>query len=328
MRIAIIGTGLSGLATGYFLLRNSMQIDLTFFDPLGIGGGTSGMAAGLMHPYAGASAKLNLHGLEGFQATSQLLELASEKMEKSIAISQGLLRIAITDQQKSQYRETAEKYDNITWCEAAETQQKNPGLSLHPGIFIPKSITVNCPLYLEGLWKACEEKGATLQRSTVNSIDELKDFDQIVVAAGAFVNKLLLNLSVTQVKGQVIELAWPNSLAPLPFALNSQAYLLMDRKKNTCIAGATYERDFNSTLPDVDYAAKDILPKAAALIPAVQGASILGCKAGIRASTPDHMPIIQKVDHKCWVITGMGSKGLLYHALYAEKLALMIKGKG
>lgn len=93
---------------------------------------------------------------------------------------------------------------------------------------------------------------------------------------------------------------------------------------NICIEGATYERNFNSTSTDIDYATKDILPKVLDLIPALEGSTIVGVKAGMRASTPDHMPIIQKIGSKCWVITGMGSKGLLYHALYAEKLAEMI----
>lgn len=328
MKIAIVGTGFSGLATGWFLLKKSTHkkpLKITFFDPEGIGGGASGMAAGLMHPYAGASAKLNRKGVEGYLATCKLLDLASEKMGMTLSNRQGLLRLAVTDRQRNEYRLAAEKYDDITWWEAEVVIQKFPGLSSHPGIFIESSVTVDCPLYLQGLWKACEERGARLVKSRVNALDDLKDFDQIVLALGFSTNRLLdVPLPIAEVKGQVIELAWPKTLEPLPFALNSQAYLLMNNEKKSCFVGATYERDFESVLPDISYASKDILPKALVLIPALQGASIQGCKAGVRASTPDHMPIIQNVNSKCWVITGMGSKGLLYHALYAEKLADLI----
>lgn len=327
MHIAIIGTGLSGLATGYFLLRNSSHpIHITFFDPLGIGGGTSGMAAGLLHPYAGASAKLNRFGHEGYTATCQLLDKVSKKLGKPVASYEGLLRLAITDRQNTEYQLAADTHEFITWWGAEEVIQKIPGSSFYPGIFIKKAISVDCRSYLEGLWKICEEKGAQLEKSAVNKIEELKNFAQIVIATGASSNRLLtsMQLPITEVKGQVIELVWPKHLDPLPCALNSQAYLLMNREQASCLVGATYERNFDSTLTDVDYASKDILPKATALIPGLQEASILGCRAGIRASTPNHMPIVQKVDAKCWVITGMGSKGLLYHALYAEKLAHMI----
>lgn len=329
MRIALIGIGLSGLATGWFLLKNfSMgeNFALTFFDSAGIGGGTSGMAAGLLHPFVGASAKLNRHGLEGYSATKKLLDLASEKLGKPVFNPCGLLRLAITERQKHEYRLSAESNQELIWQVAEETQKKIPSMGFHPGIFNKNSITVDCPLYLEGLWRACQERGATFEKRSIDSLDELKDFDHIVLAAGALVNKLLpaSPLPITAVKGQVIELAWPKDLPPLPFALSSQAYLLMDKEKNSCIAGATYERNFDSALSDISYASKDIMPKAAALIPALKDVSILSCKAGVRASTPDHMPIVQKVGSKCWVITGMGSKGLLYHALYGEQLAAMI----
>lgn len=327
MKIALIGAGLSGLATGWFLLNSSKnQIHITFFDPSGIGGGASGMAAGLMHPYSGASAKLNRYGLEGYQTTLNLLHLVSEKIGESVIIGEGLWRIALTERQKNEYRLSSEKHEDIEWFEAEELKQKIPSLSFHPGIFIRNSVTINCPNYLEGLWRACEEKGAILKKQLVNSLDELENFDKIIIAAGASVNTLLQygKLPITGVKGQILEVAWPKSLEPLPHALNSYAYLLMDKEKNRCNIGATYERNYESISPNLCEAEKDIMPKAIALIPLLEGASILGCKAGIRASTPDHLPLIQQIGVKYWVITGMGSKGLLYHALYAKKLSEMI----
>lgn len=326
--IAIIGTGLSGLATGWFLLNvfPHQKIEVTFFDPLGIGGSTSGMAAGLMHPYSGASAKLNRHGLEGYLATVELIKIASDYVRQPIVTGQGLLRLAITKRQKSEYHLCSQKYDLVTWLDQDETVQRVPGLSSHPGIFIQNSLTIDCPLYLEGLWKACEERGAKLEKFRVNSCDELGNYDQIIIATGASVNQLLsgIPLPITEVKGQVLELAWPQNLEPLPIAINSHAYLLMNKEKHSCIVGATYERDFTSSLTDIAYASQDILPKAVALVPELKKASILDCRAGIRASTPDHLPMIKKIDNKRWVITGMGSKGLLYHALYAKKLAEML----
>lgn len=51
MNIAIIGAGFSGLALAYFLLQSSAHV--TLFDAVGIGGGASGIATGLLHPYPG-----------------------------------------------------------------------------------------------------------------------------------------------------------------------------------------------------------------------------------------------------------------------------------
>lgn len=326
MRIAIIGTGLSGLATGWFLLQNpavSPSMQLTFFDSKGIGGGASGVAAGLLHPYAGASAKLNRYGWEGFKSTLKLLDVAAHQLNKPVARQEGLLRIALSEKQLTDFYQSSEKYQEVRWMSAAETTAKIPYLSPHPGIFISESITVDCPLYLEGLWQACQRRGARLEISKIDFSAQLNNFDCVVFALGAEVNDLLTDpLPIKGIKGQILCTAWPPSYPFPSCALNSQAYIIQE--KANCIVGATYERDYKNSEPDMDRAYQEIMPKAAALIPALGETELLSCKAGIRASTPDHMPLIKKLDTKHWVITGMGSKGLLYHALYAENLVKMI----
>ncbi|MBN9378224.1 MAG: hypothetical protein BGO14_06115 [Chlamydiales bacterium 38-26] len=326
MRIAIIGTGLSGLATGWFLLQNpvlSSSIQLTFFDSKGIGGGASGVAAGLLHPYAGASAKLNRHGWEGFKSTLMLLDVAARQLNKPVARQDGLLRIALSEKQLTDFWLSSEKYQEVRWMSAAETTAKVPYLSPYPGIFISESITVDCPLYLEGLWQACQRRGARFEVSKIDSPTQLSNFDCVVFALGAEVNNLLTDpLPIKGIKGQILCTTWPSSYPFPSFALNSQAYIIQD--KGNCIVGATYERGYKNHEPDIDRAYQEIMPKAKALIPVLGETELLSCRAGIRASTPDHMPLIKKLDARHWVITGMGSKGLLYHALYAENLVKMM----
>ncbi len=63
------------------------------------------------------------------------------------------------------------------------------------------------------------------------------------------------------------------------------------------------------------------MPHVKALIPALANAPILNCQAGIRAFTKDRRPKAIPVSSKTWVFTGLGSKGLLYHALLAKEFA-------
>ena len=50
---------------------------------------------------------------------------------------------------------------------------------------------------------------------------------------------------------------------------------------------------------------------------------VLGAKAGVRVTNPAHyFPIVEKLDERSWVVTALGSRGLLYHAYLAEQLAL------
>ena len=48
-------------------------------------------------------------------------------------------------------------------------------------------------------------------------------------------------------------------------------------------------------------------------------------RAGIRVTNPAHyFPILEQIDPKTWVVTALGSRGLLYHAYLGKKLSLSI----
>lgn len=319
MHIAIIGAGLTGVATSWHLLQNSL-VKVTVFDPAGIGGGTSGIAAGLMHPYAGAHAKLNVHGKEGWTATCGLIKIAENALGTQVAEQSGLLRVALNEEQYKDFALCAKNHPEVIWYAPEQCRTIFPNLICLGGIFISCAITVNTKHYLQGLWQACEERGALLNKHKISSLSELEGFDAVVIAAGANANAFA-NLPLTQVKGQIIELAWPEGIEMAKCPLNSQAYLLMNPARGSCIAGATFERNFSDPGPFLDQALKELMPKISALVPNLEHSHVIDCRAGVRASTPSHLPLLKRLSEKCWVLTGMGSKGLLYHALYAEQLA-------
>lgn len=324
-KIAIIGAGFSGLAVAWHLLNQGHAV--TLFDPLGPGGGASGVAAGLLHTYAGLHAKMNNQGVEGYQAALNLLEIAEKAMGQKVADPAGLLRIALSEGQEKDYRLTAEKHSDVEWVEAKECVKLAPGVAERPGIFIKSCVTVYSSLYTRGLWTACGKIGGQFETKAIRDLNELKDFDIKIVAMGAMTPHLkgadfsLLNLR--PVKGQILELEWPQKTPPLKFPVNSQAYIVMSEDNKRCFVGATYEKNFGSPDVDVEFAKGDILPKATALFPPLKTSAILGCKTGLRSSTPNHLPLLQEIQPNCWVIAGMGSKGLLYHGLYAQKLAIV-----
>lgn len=322
MRIAILGAGFCGTAAAWHLSRRS-DTQIVVFDPKGIGGGASGIAAGLLHPYVGANAKLNWRGHEGMSATLQLIDAAEQALHAPVASHTGMLRLAVTAQQEVAYRACADKWDDVIWLNAEECQREVAGLRPYPGIFVRSAVTVDCQRYLQGLWHSCFAQGVQLQQSAVMSLEELQHFDRIIVAMGSATTSLpeLAHLPITLTKGQVLEIAWPQELPKLPYPLNSQAYLLMHPSRSACIAGATFEKKFDSTVPDWARAKQEIIPKLITYFPSLEQAEILDCRAGIRAGTPNRLPLVTKVTEKCWVFTGMGSKGLLYHALLAKELA-------
>jgi len=74
-------------------------------------------------------------------------------------------------------------------------------------------MTIDCSLYLEGLWRALAEKGVKLVLNEVTDLSSLKEFDHIVVTAGAgskqFPELNVLNISI--LKGQILKCHVPKN---------------------------------------------------------------------------------------------------------------------
>ncbi len=322
-KIAIIGSGFCGLAAAWHLL-NKKNIKVDLFDRAGLSAGASSLSAGLLHPYGGLHSKLNWRGKDGMEATQELLEVASGASNRPIAEVTGQLRAAVTEENHRDYALCAQKYEDVEWLSAKECQKLVPGLAPLPGIFIKTALTINAKLYLKGLWAACQNKGAAFFQRSINSLKELDDYDGIVIAGGpASVQYEETNgLALTPVKGQMLEIEWPSHLPPLRIPLNSQIYIVMNPHFGSCFVGATFERHFSTSEPEADSAIKLLLPRAVQLLPDLAHSKVIDCKSGVRASGLNHKPVLKQMSDKCWIFSGMGSKGLLYHALYAKELAI------
>ncbi|MDJ0652392.1 MAG: FAD-dependent oxidoreductase, partial [Simkaniaceae bacterium] len=177
-KIAVVGGGFSGLGLSYHLLR--LGENVTLFDGKGIGGGASGIASGLLHPYLGESAHLSWRGKEGLDETKRLLSIVGAAVYKK----SGILKMVVTPKQEKAFRKLAQRYEDVEWWEADRCHDSVKGSHYLPGIFIQSGMTVHASLYLKGLWEVCESLGGQLEKRTV-SLTDLGAFDVVVLAAGA-----------------------------------------------------------------------------------------------------------------------------------------------
>ncbi len=332
MHITIVGAGFCGLATVWHLLTQQSSLaplKIRLIDSKGIGGGASGVAAGLLHPYVGAHAKLNWMGQEGFQETCNLLQVASKALGRPVYThGKGILRLALTTQQKEDYKQCVDtNTPDVEWLTSEQCQTFVPGITEAPGLWIKNGLAVHSSLYLQGLWKACKELGAQFEQKNIHTLKDVDNTDLLILTTGAATRTItdLSNPPLRTIKGQVLELAWPTQIPPLPCALNSQAYILMSENQQTCLVGATYERNYMDEKVQPELAIADIMPKACAILPFLQDLPIVNCYAGARAMTPQRQPLIHAISPTQWLLTGMGSKGLLYHALMAKELIKRIQ---
>jgi glycine/D-amino acid oxidase-like deaminating enzyme len=103
--------------------------------------------------------------------------------------------------------------------------------------------------------------------------------------------------------------------------LNSQKYIVMRPDNKSCLVGSTYEHQFTTPKAERESALQEIMPNVLEFFPALKDAQVLNVRAAFRASTPNHLPLVGKVSDKFYFFTGLGSKGLLYHAWVGKLVA-------
>ncbi len=310
MRVAVIGAGLAGLSTSFYLSKNP-KVEVTLFDPLGIGQGASGVATGLLHPFAGRKALRSWRSDEAMLIVEELLAASEEALGKPVCERTGIFRIAVTQQQQVDFKKRVDQDLDAKWLD-------------HPlfgsGLWIPGGITVYTPLYLEGLWKVIQKRGVIFRKEKVVDLDSLQGYDQIVVSAGfeTIDFPLLKDLPLKKTKGRTLLCAWDQRL---PFSLVSQGHITPTADPFIGQIGATYEHFEDPVLSEQEVIL-ELKRKVAQFYPAAMDWPVLDIRFGIRISRPlGYRPIIERIDRNIWVFTGLGSRGMLYHALLGKELA-------
>lgn len=327
MRIAILGAGFAGLAVTWYVLnytRGSSTVDL--YDPEPIGGGTSGLSSGLLHSYAGKHAPLSWEATRCLKETHRLITTASQAIHKPLILSKGILRPALSQQQVEDFQRCAQTYSDTEWWEKEKCKEKIPELHLPDkggGLYIKEGLTLNVESYVQGLWQACALLGTQYYQQALISQEDMESYDRVLIAMGPQTKAFppLKNLPLTPIKGQMLKLKWPEGVKPPPFSLISQKYLVMCADYKSCFVGATFEHSFTSPHLDKERALEEIMPNIVEYFPALQGAEVLECRAAFRASSHNHLPVVGKVSDKFYFFTGLGSKGLLYHAWVGKRVA-------
>ncbi len=310
-RIAILGAGFAGLAVCWFLLKRG-GVEVTLFDRQGPGGGASGTSAGLLHPFTGPNAKVPWNGLAAFDESRQLLaEVAPETVR-----ADGILRMAMSAQQRASFLCTSQTYPTVQWVDDCRTVY--PHLAPVAGILLSEGLTVHSQLYLEALYKRCQRLGMLFKKQEISSLQQFDAYAHVIVALGAEITGLpeFAQLPLRQVKGQILQVKWPEKFLELPLPITAGVYLVPGSE---VVLGATYEK---TPFPSAnDFAHKELIPKLCEMVPAFPDPQIIGTRSGLRAVLAGHLPLVKQIDERIWIFTGLGSKGLLYHAWLAKRLA-------
>lgn len=311
--VAIVGGGIAGVCLSYFLSEKGA--DVTLFDPQGIAGGASGVSTGLLHPFPGKKALRSQDADLGMAATFELIEIVERELGIEVAKRTGIFRPAVFDHQKENFSLRALQDEDAIWCE------KSP---FGEGIWIEKGATVFTEAFLKGLFTLSQRKGAKLIYEKVACLEELSSYDKVILAMGEKTLEFPLckNLPLKVTKGQTLLCEWKE---PLAFSLVSMGHISPTQNPRLSQVGSTYEHGFLDLLPDPKVALS-LIEKVAHFYPDAKNLKVEEIRSGARISPiAGYLPLIEKVGKNTWVFTGLGSRGMLYAALYARKLSQKIE---
>lgn len=310
LKVAVAGAGLAGLSTAWHLSLLGAEVDL--FDPLGIGGGASGASTGLLHPFTGKKAQRSIGSEEGMREAKKLLQIASDALGRPVCGARGIFRPAITEQQQFDFALTADSDEHVEWITL-----DLPGLSHCPGLWIPPGIAVFSQLYLEGLWKACSAREVKYFQESLDPTALPSGYDAYVLCLGASIRNTPFypSLSLKWVMGQMLVC---RTSTPPPFPLISEGHITPTEHPDLVLVGSTYE---HTELPDPKKAL-ELIEKVELFYPPARDFEILNSRWGVWiARKSGYLPIAEEVAPRVWVFTGLGSRGLLYHASVGKSLA-------
>ncbi|GAX20490.1 hypothetical protein FisN_24Hu260 [Fistulifera solaris] len=326
--ITVIGGGMAGLAVTYHLLSqgrppHSIQV----FDKAPVGqGGASAVAGGLLHPLS-PRGKLVYKGLEGLYETNLLLQTTA-----SAVVKDRLVRVATTESQARMLQTTAQTIPHICeWIAADEMQRICPseygGLMLQNGCKV-----VDVPAYLKGLWNACEQLAQETNCQLTWTVTEHAaiDEDDIIVytaGSGLFQSNLLSasTFPMQLVHGQSLVLRNNN----FQDALLCGKYISPLNDHSRLLVGSTHE--FRDDLLSPEQVIQELKERTSAVAPHLWEDPVVekitkGTRVQSERGTHGRLPIVGKLPgtKQHWVLTGLSSRGLLYHALYGKMLAKAI----
>ncbi|MDZ4701625.1 MAG: FAD-dependent oxidoreductase [Rhodothermales bacterium] len=335
--IIIAGAGLAGVTAAFTLSRTQRVLLLDAEAP---GAGASGMAAGMVNPISGLRAKPAWRMEEAIEALDRMVAAAGAEAHYD---RRGVLRPAKDEEQAGFFKESAERYPSETaWIEPGAIREAHPlvaaphgALRVHPGgvIRVGKLIT--------SLVEKAKEQGLTVATRTrlvgwrqaygsvtvevANTADGIRSELKarrllLTLGAGVAGFDVLGALDLHPIKGQLIRISRPAGAPPNLLSLAGNGYLIDEG--DALLAGSSYEHSYADLAPSPAVSRK-LLREATQLIPRLSRSRVVSASVGVRITVPRlRLPMVGHLPGRnaVWLISGLGSKGLLMAPMIAANL--------
>jgi glycine oxidase len=210
----------------------------------------------------------------------------------------------------------------VTRMRAREARTLEPALSprVRGAFVVTGDHSVDNRALVLALRAACRAAGVDLIAEPVRDLRELHA-GTVILAAGAASTRLLPELGVRPVKGQLLHLRGEPLLTRTIRGVDTY---LVPRGDGRLIVGATVEEkgeDVTATAGGI----YELLRAAYELVPGVTELAFTEAVVGLRPATPDNAPVIGRWDDRLVVATGHYRNGILLAPVTADLVVELLE---
>ena len=353
MKISIVGGGIAGCSTAYYLSAEGH--DVTLFERDSLASHASGFALGaLLPPFGGsrgdAYAEISNYSVGLHKDLENLFSGAStaepsdvnflRKASVSLVTEQGEI-----DSMRRAYEAYADDYSvDIRWLGSGELSHIEARISENVlgGLYVGEAYELDPYRLTLSLWQAAEQQGAQLVNREVDEITVKGDrvsgviaggqafeAEAVVAAAGPWSSQMLagvgVEVPVTPLKGQIIRLDAPGP--PIKISMWWGENYATTKPDGLLWAGTTEEEtgfDDRTT----DEARDSIIGSVIEMLPYLEDAELVQQTACLRPMTPDRAPIIDAGPGPdgLVIVTGAGRNGIMLGPAVGQAAAALAVG--
>ena len=341
--VAVLGAGVVGCATAYYLAREGVKVKVVERDA--IGSGASGYAVGVVNPLIGtgipgpsqplAEASFNLH--------RQLWPLLED--ETGVDIQARLmphLQLCMTEEEASEAQAEMGRWAEAEgfaarWLGAQEVRNLEPRVAddVFGAVLLQSVGVLDSYCFTLALARAAERHGAEIVHGRVEGLESdgghlrlILDSgtiacDAVVVAMGPWSGEasewLGFPVPVSPLKGQILHLQALDP--PLTHHIEGPGQVL--QKADGTVWIGTTEEPAGFDLTTTDEAREDLMGRALRTMPCLSQLSLVRQTACLRPVTPDRLPLVGRAPgwEEVYLATGGEKKGILLGPAIGQAIA-------
>ena len=333
--VIIVGGGVVGLATAYFLARAGVTSTIIQRDS--IGSHASGFAYGGLSAISGTGVESSLEAMafDGMRIHRDF----GESLPRETGIDTGygekpLLSLAFYEGEAAGAKAAVERQQHhrdysVRWLDGLEVRNIEPRISPEAlgGVYVEGSTQVDPYRFNLALAEAAKKLGATIRHGTVTGLmrsgdrvigveigSEMLSSEQVVIAMGPWSAEagdwLRFPLDVGPLKGQIIRLNAPGP--PIESSVGWNGNYATTKPDGLVWAGTTEEEVGFDETPTVQ-ARDSITASLTKMLPSLESAELVRQTACLRPVTPDRLPVLGTAPavEGVFLATGAERKGIL-----------------